>query len=111
MEENKTLYSKQDYERNLYFEQYVTRVCTTLTTMYSDIDRIHKRIFGDSYPLPDEKEAQIIKDTLKGVRHTMCHHAHKHMREGKITPKLWPLCEAGGKSAENCAHWEEIKSG
>ena len=36
------LYSKQDYERNLYFEQYVTRVCTTLTAMYSDIDRIHK---------------------------------------------------------------------
>lgn len=26
--------------------------------------------------------------------------------EGKIAPRLWPLCETGGKAAEECELWE-----
>jgi len=101
------LYLKQDYERNLYFEQYVTRVSTTLTSMYLDIDRVHERVFGQPYPLePPEDVSRIVEETLKGIRHTMCDYVHKHMREGKIAPRLWPLCETGGKAAEECELWE-----
>lgn len=101
------LYLKQDYERNLYFEQYVTRVSTTLTSMYLDIDRVHERVFGQPYPLePPEDVSYIVEETLKGIRHTMCDYVHKHMREGKIAPRLWPLCETGGKAAEECELWE-----
>ena len=101
------LYLKQDYERNLYFEQYVTRVSTTLTSMYLDIDRVHERVFGQPYPLePPEDVSHIVEETLKGIRHTMCDYVHEHMREGKIVPRLWPLCETGGKTAEECELWE-----
>lgn len=100
------LYLKQDYERNLYFEQYVTRVSATLTSMYKDIDRVHMRIFGQPYPLkPPEDVPYIVEETLKGIRHTMCDYVHKHMKEGKIVPKLWPRCETGGQIAEECDLW------
>ncbi|MCK4698264.1 MAG: hypothetical protein KAT53_08175 [Dehalococcoidia bacterium] len=101
------LYLNQDYERNLYFEQYVTRVSTTLTSIYIDIDRVHERVFRQPYPLePPEDVSHIVEGTLKGIRHTMCDYVHKHMREGKIVPRLWPLCETGGKAAEECELWE-----
>lgn len=102
------LYLNQDYERNLYFEQYVTRVRTTLTSMYLDIDRVHERVFEKPYLLePPENVSDIVEGTLKDIRHTMCDYVHKHMKEGKITPKLWPLCEIGGKAdGEKCDLWE-----
>ena len=102
------LYFNEDYERNLYFEHYVTRVRTTLTSMYLDIDRVHERVFKKPYPLkPPEKVSDIVEGTLENIKPTMCNHVHKHMKEGKITAKLWPLCEIGGKTdGKKCDLWE-----
>ena len=103
-------YLRQDYERNLYFEHYVTRVGTILTSMYLDIDRVHERAFGQPYPLePPERASHIVEEMLKGIKHTMCDRVHRHMREGKVTPRLWPLCETGGKAAEKCVLREEVQ--
>jgi len=78
--------------------------------MYLDIDRVHERVFGQPYPLePPEDVSHMVEGTLKGIKHTMCDYVHKHMKEGKITPKLWPLCEAGGKVAEEeCDLWGKL---
>jgi len=100
------LYVVQDYERGLYYDQYVTRIATTLTALYLDLDRIHKNVFGQSYP-SDVEVSDIIEEMLKGVRPTFCKYVHKHMREKKIKPELWALCETGERDAvEKCPCWE-----
>lgn len=100
------LYVEQDYERNLYYDQYVTRVMLTLTSLYLDLDRIHKNIFGQTYPVEASGVGDIIAEMLHGVRPTFCQYIHKHMSEGKITPELWSRCEAGSAIAiSSCLHW------
>ncbi|MBM4056225.1 MAG: hypothetical protein FJ264_16470 [Planctomycetes bacterium] len=101
------LYVRQDYERGLYYDQYLTRVATTLTSLYLDLDRIHKNVFGQSYPV-DVDVKVIVKEMLEGVRSTFCDYIHKHINEKKITPELWSLCETG-KATENCPFWEGRK--
>ncbi len=46
---------QQDYDRNLYYEQYMSRVAMTLTSLYLDLDRIHQVVFGAPYPVSDGK--------------------------------------------------------
>lgn len=100
------LYVAQDYERSLYYDQYVTRVAMTLTSLYLDLDRIHKNVFGQSYSV-DVEVSNIIGEMLKGVRPTFCKYIHKHIREKKIKPELWTLCETGKEGAvEKCPRWE-----
>ena len=101
------LYVVQDYERSLYYDQYVTRVATTLTSLYLDLDRIHKNVFEQSYSV-DVEVSNIIGEMLKGVRPTFCKYIHKHIREKKIKPELWTLCETGKEGAvEKCPRWED----
>ncbi|MCF6149430.1 MAG: hypothetical protein E3K37_12320 [Candidatus Kuenenia sp.] len=76
------LYVQQDYERSLYYDQYLSRVAVTLTSLYLDLDRIHKNIFGQSYPVEGEVRT-IVSAMLEGVRPTFCEYIHKHMREKK----------------------------
>jgi len=102
-------YISQDYERNIYFEQYINRIQIILTSLYEDIDRIHTNIFGNPYP-EKRKSYEITDDLLRGVRSTMCEFVHKHMKEKVITPDLWPICEAGGKITKQCKLWEGIKN-
>jgi hypothetical protein len=99
-------YVMQDYDRGLYYDQYVTRVATTLTSLYLDLDGIHRNVFGQKYPVEAEV-SDIIGDLLKGIRPTYCKYVHKHIPEKKITPKLWSLCESGNAGAvKKCPHWE-----
>jgi hypothetical protein len=91
----------------LYYDQYLTRVATTLTSLYLDLDRIHKNVFGQSYPVDADVQV-IVNEMLEGVRSTFCDYIHKHMNEEKITPELWSLCETG-KATEGCFFWEGKK--
>ncbi len=101
------LYVKQDYDRNVYFDQYVSRVETTLTSMYLDMDRIHRNVFGQTYPV-DTEVNEIVEEMLKGVRSTSCKFIYKHIYENKITPELWSLCETGdGAVVKQCKFWED----
>lgn len=100
------LYVEQDYERNLYYEQYVTRTVTALTSLYYDLDRIHKNAFGELYPVGDIQVNEIVEQMARGIRTTMCPYVHKHKLENRITPDLWPRCETGGVAATYCPIWE-----
>lgn len=104
---------KQDYERNMYYEQYLARVQLILESLYTDIDQIHHNIFGAQYPDPDKERAPRL---LAVIQPTHCKYMHKHMMEGKITPKLWLLCETGTVEREAqklkdrkqmCNRWED----
>ncbi len=102
------LYVGQDYDRDLYYDRYISQVSLILTSLYLDLDRIHKNVFGQAYPISDLSSAKaIVEDFLKGVRPSLCPHVHKHMHEKTITPQIWSRCEAGGKEAmEGCDLWE-----
>ncbi len=105
------LYISQDYERDLYYDHYISRVSLILTSLYLDIDRIHKKVFDQPYPVEAESASEIIVDLLKGVRPTLCKFVHKHMREKKVTPELWSSCETGNlEVVEGCPLWEGKKS-
>jgi hypothetical protein len=103
------LYVTQDYERGLYYEQYLDRVHLVLLALFLDLERIHKRVFRENYEADTTSIAvqSIIDDILSGVRSTFCPYAHKHMAEKKVTPELWTLCESGTRKAvKNCPLWE-----
>jgi hypothetical protein len=99
-------YIAQDYERNLYYDQYISRTVTTLVSLYSDLDRIHRNVFGQTYPV-DTNVSDIICEMLKGIRPTFCPYIHKHMKQGVIKPEYWTLCETGNPAAtQKCPLWE-----
>jgi hypothetical protein len=103
------LYVTQDYERDLYYDQYVSRVHEILLGLFFDIERIHKRIFQENYEndISPSAAERAVKDILDGIRSTLCPYAHRHMRDGKITPELWSLCESGHDDAVSlCPLWE-----
>jgi hypothetical protein len=85
-------YVRQDYDRGLYYEQYVNRVQLILNALLNDLERLHERVFGLPYLAEDDNPVQIVADLLKDVRPTHCLLIHQHMRQGVITPKLWPTC-------------------
>ncbi len=101
------LYVAQDYDRDLYYDRYISQVGLILTSLYSDIDHIHRNVFGQEYPVESDAPANLVADLLKGVRPPLCRLVHKHMLQKKITPRLWSLCEAGSEAAQrNCELWE-----
>lgn len=102
-------YVAQDYERGLYYEQYNSRVSSILLGLFLDLERIHKGMFGENCEEDTSPGAMegIIRDILAGVRSTFCPYVHKHMREKKVTPELWALCESGNAEAvRKCSLWE-----
>jgi hypothetical protein len=99
------LYIEQDFERNLYYDQYIARVVAALTGLYQDIDRIHRQMFGEHYPIPDGSAAGVVADLLRGVRPTMCKYVYEHVPQGVVTPKVWALCEVGEPHSTRCPHW------
>lgn len=103
-------YVRQDYERDLYYQQYINRSKSILLGLYKDIERIHRKHFGAYYEDVDQA-AEVVNDVLKGVHTTSCPYVHLHMSQGIISPKLWPMCEAGvGEAVRNCEFWEREPS-
>ena len=104
-------YVVQDYERTLYYEQYISRASIILKALYLELDNIHKNIFGEPYPIDKDADAlleqkDVVERLLAGVRTTYCKYIHTHMREDKINVDLWAICEAGNDEAqEKCPFW------
>ncbi|HXF83917.1 MAG TPA: hypothetical protein VNK49_00870 [Anaerolineales bacterium] len=97
---------QQDYERNLYYKQYIDRVSTVLISLYTDLDRLHTNVFGAPYPLKNKDLGALVNEILSGVRPTFCPLVHEHLRAGKVTPELWALCETGAEEVvRHCPHW------
>lgn len=92
------LYVTQDYERNLYYEQYVNRVTAILQNLYDELDHLHQNVFGFSYSqVFYSDENNNIEQFLSGIHPTFCKSIHKHMSEKKIKSKHWTRCETGFK--------------
>jgi hypothetical protein len=99
------LFVKQDFERDLFYSQYITRVRTALIYLYNDIDRLHFNAFKKSYPLGESENAMTVVDgILKGAQPTMCKKVYEHMKSGIISIDMWPSCESGGNAIESCKY-------
>jgi len=97
---------QHDYDRNLYYKQYIDRIADVLISLYFELDRIHADAFGASYPIGDKSPSDLVDDILSGVQPTFCKFVHEHIKSGKITPELWPTCETGTDEViKTCPHW------
>lgn len=108
------LYVTQDYERGLYFEQYVNRCRTILLGLYLELERTHSEAYGTKYNtgLAGKPLEQEIDAILAGVHATFCKYVHKHIKENRVTPELWPLCETGHpEGVQKCPEWKREGDG
>jgi hypothetical protein len=106
------LYVSQDYERDLYYEQYLNRVTTILLGLFLDLERIHKNVFQETYEADTNPSTirSFVEDILAGVRSTFCPFVHKHIADNRITPELWTRCESGNTDAVRlCPNWEGLR--
>lgn len=94
-----------DYDRDLYYGQFVQRTRAALISLYLDVDRAHAHpdSFGSPYD-PQADPAKIVEGALGGVFPVLCPKVHAHMNDGLITPNLWSMCETG-VGVEKCRHW------
>lgn len=96
---------KRDYDRNLYYDQYLERSKLVLYSTYRDLERLHTSIFGRPYDETDEVTVRSLgASIIAGAESTMCDHVQRHMLRGIITVDLWSMCETG-EGKENCRYW------
>lgn len=98
------LYVRQDYERTLYYEQYLNRVLDVLNSLNKELNQIHQDVYGNQQPpTSDNIKKYNIKDFLSGVHSTFCENTHKYMSQKTIKPDNWARCEAGfEKATDEC---------
>ena len=105
------LYVIHDYERNIYYESYLEHVAVLLKSLYRDVDQIHEEVFREPHLKEEGEEKEkkineIVSNLIDEARPKRCKHVYRHMKEKKITPGLWILCETGYKEGlERCPHW------
>jgi len=102
-------YVIQDYERNLYYIQYVDRIAVLLNTLYKDVDRAHNKVFGLKYPIDGGKtEQELVDNLLQGIRPSYCRYVHEHMKQRVITSDRWAICESGNPQVTAlCRYWKK----
>jgi hypothetical protein len=111
-----------DFERTLYYKQYLKRVNRILENLYWDLNNLHKETFGEFYPCLDPATSnegeisQFLNRLNEGVYPTFCPQVYKCISErgllntfiskGKslvcdnpLSPELWPSCETGDDDA------------
>ena len=108
------LYIMMDYERSLYYERYLMQVQEILNDLYTELDRIHEKIFSQKYPADENVKGKDIVGKIIGEIDTKfyCKHIHEHMSldpelRKQVTAEMWPRCETGIKTiTEMCKYWE-----
>jgi hypothetical protein len=105
------LFMLQDYERSVYYEQYLSRSILSLASLYADLNRLHASVFSGPYDADTTTADEVIRRTLAGTNPTFCKYVHKHMKTGVITPEIWAQCESGvpapdgSGGEERCRFW------
>lgn len=93
---------KLDFDKNLYYMQYVKRSKAALKALYISADRYHKTLFKSFYYSEiDRPEVEtIIDEVLCGINSTMCENISKCMIGNIVKPEMYSVCETG--LIENC---------
>lgn len=95
---------ENDYERNLYYRQYVERSKLALTSLLDEALGIYKKFYGD-YEIEDKDS--VIDEIVAGIapsqmgNYKPCKYIEKcYWDEEEILTKRWPVCETGIGSVE-----------
>lgn len=98
------LFVRADYDRALYFDDYLHKVRMALELVYDRANGIHERIFGGKYS--NDPAEDYYKPILKAIKRSDCYLVHIHMGNGTITPDQWPICKSGLKDRiEECPYY------
>jgi hypothetical protein len=101
-------YIRQDYEATIYFFDYLDRMELVLVRLYENLEEIHKQLFTEYYNSEDSyKEA--IKNLLRESLPNRCKYIDEHIRERKIKPDLWHMCETSLLARDNCRHYPKTE--
>ena len=98
---------RQDYEKCLYYDQYVRRSREALLGLYNDMNCIHEVVFNSKFPENRSPEA-VVDEAMRGVSTTYCDNIHTHIDQKKtlfkrrVNADKWPVCETGGAVGETC---------
>ena len=98
-------YIREDYDRGLYYQQYVQRTERALRGLYDEACAAHRRVFDEDVCGDDGAALDRYLDALQP---TFCPYVHEHMRLGVVRCKHWPMCETGGPPESNrdaCDWW------
>lgn len=104
---------KNDYRRNKYFRDYLSRSRSSLNALFSEVLNVHERVYGKKYCKTkydnlDERE-KVVMNAMGGSKALygkQCPKIHKHYQKNKITPDEWSTCESG-QDYEKCKKWPE----
>ena len=99
VKKKKRLYVLQDYERNLYFKNYLKKGEKILQELLMELHTIHNGIFKTKSQglMEDKKE---VSRMVMQQHPTWCKYIYQHRRENKITPEVWAYCENGNEIAK-----------
>jgi len=98
-------YIRQDYERDLYYRQYLQRVKIILISLYENLVALCQAARITVPVTVAVPSREIVEQTLPPIQ-PMCKYVHKHMSEGRIRWDLWAKCETGGIASRKCELWE-----
>lgn len=124
--ERERQYVTHDYERDLYYAEYVNKVKRVLISLYDRVQEIHKNVFGREFS--QKKGEVVVKEILEGVRSRLCEYIHDHIGtrlhlrpvidyfkkrkyrkiRNRIAADLWVICESGDPVlTKKCQYWGE----
>ena len=95
-----------DYQRNVYYSQYLSSSRSALQSLLENVLHFHRRVYGLVYD-SRYNDLNNVKGFVAGVMggpHAdpkRCPHIDEHYHERIITPVLWPSCDSG-EGAEKC---------
>ncbi len=103
-------YIREDYDRGLYYQQYVQRTERALRGLYDEACSAHRQVFDDEEEEEDVcgADGAALDRYLDALQPTFCPYVHEHMRLGVVRCKHWPMCETGGPpetSRDACDWW------
>ena len=105
---------QMEYERSLYYKRYLFQVGRILNDLYTELDRIHEKIFSQKYHADENVKGKDIVGKIIDEIDTKfyCPHIHDHMSRDpehrkQVTADMWPRCETGLKGfTDKCTYWE-----
>jgi len=89
-----------DYDKDLYYQQYLKRSKNALSSLYEQIEDLHEKIFGIRYK-DNINAGNEVNDLMVGLDTTMCENISKCIDNNKVTPDNWAVCESG-ETKEDC---------
>ncbi len=106
---------KNNYRRDIYYRRYISRVVSTLSSLFDHTLSLYKKIYDQDYnPLYNsvEEREKVVWTALggkEGICGKFCPLLNEHYLTNKITPERWALCQTG-EGYKECKEWPKTQT-